>query len=510
MKPAHIFDREWEWRELSAFASDASPRATLGVVSGRRRQGKSTLLAALCQAVGGLYFGATEAAPAEALQQLHDALEGHVDGFVPALAGWDDAIRYLFSLSRDRSDVVVIDELPYLVAGSPTIPSLIQRELGPDRAAHSRVRLILCGSSMTFMGGLLGGTAPLRGRAGLQLVVRSFDYRNAREFWDIRDPRLAVLVHSVVGGTPAYGTELVRGDRPRSIDEFDRWICRTVLSPASPMFFEARYLLGQEAGVRDASLYHSILAAVAGGRATRGGIADYVGKPSGDLGHYLSVLEDAGLLHLERDELRPTKVLYAIAEPLITFYYRVMRPIWSQLELAPQAGPPTEVLWARSRPRFDGLLGAHFERLCRTWAQHLVDPAVFAGAETPASISVGPAVVNDAALKSTHQIDVLVREPVEGGRPRVLSIGEAKWGVRMGLPHLHRLQRIRALLAARTDVDAARARPACYSGAGFTDDLVQAGRRGEVLLVGLPELYGNAQPTPPGQGTLPTTAAETS
>ncbi|WP_405087176.1 hypothetical protein [Microbispora sp. NBC_01389] len=46
-KPQHVFDREREWAGLVSFASDASPGARLGVVSGRRRQGKSYLLQAL-------------------------------------------------------------------------------------------------------------------------------------------------------------------------------------------------------------------------------------------------------------------------------------------------------------------------------------------------------------------------------------------------------------------------------------------------------------------------------
>ncbi|MCA1703028.1 MAG: ATP-binding protein, partial [Actinobacteria bacterium] len=55
---------------LLRFCTDPSPGATLGVVSGRRRQGKSYLLQALCSALDGFYFGATEATEAESLRQL--------------------------------------------------------------------------------------------------------------------------------------------------------------------------------------------------------------------------------------------------------------------------------------------------------------------------------------------------------------------------------------------------------------------------------------------------------
>jgi hypothetical protein len=61
---------------------------------------------------------------------------------------------------------VVIDGFPYLVKASPQLPSLIQRALGPQGQRRSgAVRLLLCGSALSFMGALLAGTAPLRDTA---------------------------------------------------------------------------------------------------------------------------------------------------------------------------------------------------------------------------------------------------------------------------------------------------------------------------------------------------------
>jgi hypothetical protein len=57
-KPSDMFDRDREWSALVRFTADEQPGATLGVVSGRRRQGKSFLLEALCQEMGGFYFAA--------------------------------------------------------------------------------------------------------------------------------------------------------------------------------------------------------------------------------------------------------------------------------------------------------------------------------------------------------------------------------------------------------------------------------------------------------------------
>ena len=214
-KPARIFDRDREWQGLVTFAVDPVPGATLGVVSGRRRQGKSYLLQALAEETDGFYFAATEATEAESLRLFADALVRHTRNPVEVpFRNWNDAIPYMFRQFTDAPVTVVIDEFPFLVKASPSLPSVIQRELGPGGSgAASTARLLLCGSAMSVMGKLLAGQAPLRGRAGLELVIRPFRYRDAAEFWGITNPRLALLMHAVIGGTPAYRREYVRETR---------------------------------------------------------------------------------------------------------------------------------------------------------------------------------------------------------------------------------------------------------------------------------------------------------
>src|SRR6202046_1797610 len=374
-KPSHVFDRDVEWQGLVSFATDARAGATLGVVSGRRRQGKSYLLQALAEALGGIYFPAPQLTEAVSLRLFTDELIRFTGSPVPPLRDWIDAIQFLFRLPVDRAVPVVIDEFPFLVSASPSLPSIIQRELGPGGSGRdSRVRLLRCGSAMSVMGGLLSGSAPLRGRAGFELIVHPFGYRDAARFWDITDPKLAVLVHSVVGGTPAYRRELLREDTPADLADFDPWVIRTVLNPQTPLFREARYLLAEETEIRDPSLYQSVLAAVAGGNATTGGIASYVGRKSNEISHPLRVLEDTRLLIKQPDLFRSGRATYRIAEPLVTFYQSIMSRDWARLELGD--GP---LVWLGSQGRFlSQVVGPHFEALCRDYAIR-ANPEVFGG-----------------------------------------------------------------------------------------------------------------------------------
>jgi AAA+ ATPase superfamily predicted ATPase len=298
-KPDHIFDRDREWEALVRFATSESGDVRLGIVSGRRRQGKTYLLDAAATTFGGFFFAATDSTETDSLASFGRTLAGYTDGGRYAFADWDEALQRLFGVVSDG--LIIIDEFPYLMKASPALPSLIQRALGPmGYAQQSQARLVLAGSAMSVMGRLLGGNAPLRGRASMEMIIRPFGYRDAATFWDLSDPRLALLVHSVVGGTPAYRREFVAGDSPASLADFDPWVLRTALNPQLPLFREARYLLVEEGDIRDTAIYHAVLGAIASGNATRGGIASHIGRKSPDIGHPLAVLEDSQLITRER------------------------------------------------------------------------------------------------------------------------------------------------------------------------------------------------------------------
>ena len=189
------------------FAADPRPEATLGIVSGRRRQGKTYLLRSLAAATGDFFFEAAEATESESLRMFGAALARQAGS--PAdfsFPGWEDALRYFVTLAGQDPVPLIIDEFPYLVKASPALPSLLRREIdrhGPSQGSGSRARMLLCGSAMPVMGGLLAGNAPLRGRAGLEMVIKPFGYRDAARFWGVSDPGLAARLHAIAGGTPA-------------------------------------------------------------------------------------------------------------------------------------------------------------------------------------------------------------------------------------------------------------------------------------------------------------------
>jgi hypothetical protein len=104
---------------------------------------------------------------------------------------------------------------------------------------------------------------------------------------------------------------------------------------------------------------------------------------------------------------------------------------------------------------------------------------------------VAAGTVADPSNKTSHELDVAVFGLADDDSSPLIAIGEAKSNDVVGVGHLDRLRRIRALLVEQDRPGARTAKLLCFSGAGFTDQLRHvAGGDDDVVLVGLDQIYG--------------------
>ncbi|MGH3933088.1 MAG: AAA family ATPase [Pseudonocardiaceae bacterium] len=133
-KPDELHARDQEWDSLVDFVGDLSAGATLGLVYGRRRQGKTLMLELLAEVTGGFMFTAREQPDRQNLQELSAAYARHA-ALPTSLAfdNWSDVIDALLGLGSTAAEPVpvIIDEFPNLVARAPGLPSMIQIALSP-------------------------------------------------------------------------------------------------------------------------------------------------------------------------------------------------------------------------------------------------------------------------------------------------------------------------------------------------------------------------------------------
>src|SRR5437879_3700214 len=116
VKPERLFARDAEWGELGEFAESGQDGASLGLVYGRRRQGKTLMLELLVRESGGFLFAATQQSEAQNLADLGAAYAAFRGLRRPVLfADWRESLDELLRIGESEQVPVVIDEFPYLV-----------------------------------------------------------------------------------------------------------------------------------------------------------------------------------------------------------------------------------------------------------------------------------------------------------------------------------------------------------------------------------------------------------
>ncbi len=486
--------RSTEWERLADFATSGVDTATLGIVWGRRRVGKSFMLDALAAQTGGFYYQAIRGSSAEALRDLGEYL-GRFQGAVAPLAlpTWEAAIDALMALGRDREVLVVLDEFPYLLEHTPSLDSMLQRAYGPraETRLNTRTRLVLCGSAISIMGKLLSGTAPIRGRASLDLRVAPFDFRAARYLHGLEDLATAVQVYAVIGGVAAYAREMSEHDLPANADDFTRWICRRVISPAAPLFGEVELLFSEDpelAKARKVNLYHATLAGVALGNHAWAKLTNYVNIRGGSLQPIVDALVAAELITRVADPVRDNRPTYRPADPLLRFHYAVIRR--HQARLA-RHGADTDAIWQTLIPTFRSLvLGPCFEAMARYWTTHFAAEHTLGGSPDHVGSTTLTVINTESGDEESRELDVVVSmdDATEPSNRSVIALGEAKVGETITLRHVSRLEDARTALGSR-----AGAAKLLIFGSTFDDAVLHAAAsRSELELVDLHRLYNGS------------------
>ncbi len=493
MRPADIVDREFEWTSLEDFATSKAPGLRVGLLYGRRRTGKSFLLRRLVRAVGGLYHMALEEEPYPALQRFaeHVADEVGVPAGALRFSDWEQALRTATGISasgtRGGVPLLVIDELPYLLSHPPgtSIPSVLQMLVDESRDNPGPPRrVIICGSALAVMSELLSGTKALRGRAELDLQLRSFEYRTAAEFYGVDDPETAFQLHAVLGGTPGYRDLLPF--IPTRPEEIEQLVTATLLNPSHALFGEAAYLLREDPRVTDRALYHSVLTAIAGGARTPTAVGGVLGRDQRSLSHVLDVLTSSGFVVRDDDLLLQRRPRLRLADPVIAFHQLITEP-----RLATFEDRRTQDGWRDAAAGYESaLLGPHFEQLARDWVRLYAGPDILGGTVG----EVGSTVVNDQRGRAQHELDVVALAAGarrQANNPLIRVLGEAKATTTLRGPgDLARLERIRDVLAER-GAQVQQARLLLFSRRGFVPELIELARnRSDVELVDLQRMYG--------------------
>lgn len=438
------------------------------VIYGRRRVGKTALINEFCKGKPTVYFSALNASSQENLEALSKAIytcQNPDSTSAPTYRSYEDALEAITGMAMEKRLVFVIDEYPYLAKAEKSISSRLQHIIDHSWQ-DSRIYLILCGSSMSFMEyQVLGYESPLYGRRTAQFKIQALTYREITEFHPELKAADQALLYGVTGGIPHYINKL---DVESNLDEA---LLDNLFSTSSYLFEEPENLLKQE--LREPAIYNSVISAIAAGASHSNEISTKVGLESGVCAKYLKVLLDLGILKKETPitEKPGKKTIYAIDDNFFRFWYRFVPQNMSVIS----AGRMRLIYEQAVKRFYPDYMGLVFEKMCQEYLLRYAK-------DLPILLSnVGQWWGTDSKTRREVQIDI-VGAPVDGNE---YLIGSCKYrNEKIGIEELELLRRYAAVFRQNGIFHYY-----IFSKGGFTQALLEAEMQGEVTLLTLEDLY---------------------
>lgn len=303
------------------------------LMRGRRRVGKSRLVEEFVERadVPNVFF--TASAQPTVAADLRLFTESVLASNLPGIElfreqtpqTWDAALRLLAqSLPRDRPSVIILDEMPYLIANDPGFEGTLQKSF--DRELSRLPVLLVCvGSDLAMMEALNDYGRPFHQRA-TEMVVPPLTPADAAQMLDL-SPAEAFDAYLVSGGLPLILDEWAPGT---SVMDY---LAEAVTDPTSALLVSGERTLAAEFPAE--SQARLVLSAIGSGERTFSMIAragDHM--PQATLTRALHLLTgkriiDAGT-PLSTKPSRETR--YAVADPHLRFWLAFLGPSMPDIE----------------------------------------------------------------------------------------------------------------------------------------------------------------------------------
>lgn len=385
-----------------------SSQFEFAVIYGRRRVGKTALISEFIKDKDTIFFTGIETNARQNLDNLSQCIMEYsmgmaVNTFFP---NFQTALEYVFELAKTKRIILVIDEYPYVARADKGLASTLQLLIDKNKDS-SKLFLILCGSSMSYMEDhVLAYKAPLYGRRTAQFKIKPFD------FWEVcrcfpKLPNLdKALIYGIVGGTPQY---LMLLDDNLSMEEN---IKNTYLNPSSPIFEEPNNLLKQE--VREPAIYNAIITAIAAGSSKMNEISGKINENTSVCAIYIKNLITLGIIKKEAPygEKSSRKTIYSIEDNMFRFWYRFVPENTSIISRG-----AADLAYKRISPALSSYMGGIFEDICKQYLWKLL----LAGKCAVNFNSLGRWWGTNPKTKSQEEIDIM------GADKDSALFGECKW-----------------------------------------------------------------------------------
>ncbi len=382
----------------------AKKQFEFGIVHGRRRVGKTTLLKESIRGKKALYFLAQQANMKMNLELFSKIYGQYKNLGAIVFKSFHDLFQSIF---LEEGLVVIIDEFTYLTEVDQSFESMLQ---GLIDAYHdsSTIKLVISGSEIGMFDNLFSHSRPLFGRQTFSLHLKECDYYESSLYYPNFTYEDKIKAYAIFGGLPLYLSQI--NDQLSIKDN----LCQLVISENARFAQEVQMILTTE--LRSIQEYQSVLQAIHSGSTKLSEIdSKSLINDTAKTSKYVNKLLQLEIIEKEYrflDLPSSKKHLYRIKNNFIAFYYRF---IWRNLS-AKIMMTPEDFYSEWIEKELDDYVSTRFEKICeqfliRTFKQRHGTPI----------IQIGRYWYNNRELKKDVEIDQCVKTNES------LYIYECKW-----------------------------------------------------------------------------------
>ncbi len=290
-----------------------SCKKEFGVIYGRRRIGKTTLIREFLKDKPNIFF-----------QAKKDSIYGNLRSFsyeinkvlnLPlyfVFNSFSEAFDTLINYAKNRKFVIAIDEYPYIVNQDSSFPSILQEII--DRAPDN-IFFIISGSDISLLKQeIINQNSPLYKRRTFEMDIKKLKYDEALEYLVNLNNEEKSKFLSLTSTYPYYLSAM-----DYSIS-FEENVKKLLFQEYGTFFTLPDQLLSNSTNTQD--VYNAILYAVSKRKRSNKEISEFIQEDEAKVSKYISTLLASELLD-KRETYQGNKktIYYEIGDPMLKFWY---------------------------------------------------------------------------------------------------------------------------------------------------------------------------------------------
>ncbi len=405
MSLSKFIGREAEMSRLKGLLRSRS--ASLIVVRGRRRIGKSRLLAEFGKETRSLFFSGIPSARKTTAQSQRNEFTYQLErAGLPGIKpdDWGNIFWHLSKYTAEGPVLIVFDEISWMGEKDPDFLGKLKTAWDMYFSKNPQLILVLCGSISSWIEENILSNTGFVGRITIDLILEELPLNVCNAFWHPKEKRIAAYekfkLLSVTGGVPLY-LERIKPELPA--EQNIRDLC---FMQGGLLVREFDEIFSDLFSRKNAS-HKEIVSCLANGPKDLGQICKELKKElGGGYSRHLDDLVKAGFVQRDftwsLDSGKESKLSkYRLSDNYLRFYLKYIAPNRSKIEKGAFANA------ALSRfPGWESLMGLQFENLVAHNRKALWNLLNLSPEEI---VMDGPFFQNPTARQTGCQIDYLIQ-----------------------------------------------------------------------------------------------------